>query len=257
MKTNIAAFVYIALGGLLATLAACDTTPAPPSSQATQAAILPSQDGPRINSRVFDGRDSLTTGFDGPIATKNNFAVVTQFLEVEGDGGRVGITDPDLLDPSKLLFERRTGAPILAPDGDQVTWGTFDGVRGAVIVKCTRGGTHTTVHLSGLIPNGVYSVWNVLDGIGRADGYVEMDSRRGPTSFRASARGEGHISGITQPGGEIGECMLDDVEAGEYAWQVVGIYHIDGTPDLDQEGTFVEQGGFTFGEPSPPVDIIE
>lgn len=251
MKTNLAAFICIVFGGLLVTLVACDTAPKPPSSSATL-----NEPGSELHSRVFDGRDSLTTGAGGPTATKDNFAIVTQFLEVEGDDvGRIGITDPDALDASTPLFESRTGASILTPDDEQVTWGQFSGAEGAIIVKCTKKGTHTTVHLSGLIPKGVYSVWNVLGSLGPAVDYTEMDSKnslREPTSFRASGRGEGHISGLTLPDDDVGACLLDDVETGQI-WHIVAIYHIDGTPDLDDEGTFIEQVGFTFGEAPPPV----
>ena len=80
--------------------------------------------------------------------------------------------------------------------------------------------------------------------------------------FRASARGEGHISGLRLPvaldEADVGDCMLDDVEGEKYDWQVVAIYHIDGTPGVgpDHFGTYVEQAGFNFGfesESDPPV----
>lgn len=123
-------------------------------------------DGPLVtdgqfpaHSRVFDGRDSVATGIDGLVATQNNFAIVTQFIAVEGgdDVGRGGVTDPDNLDSSTPLLESRLGNRILAPNGDEVTWGEFSGAEGAIIVKCTRRGTHATVHLSGLICWQMYS----------------------------------------------------------------------------------------------------
>lgn len=220
------------------------------------------------NSRVFDGRDSLATGPNGPLATKHNFGIVTQFLEIESgdDVGRVGITDPGRLDPSTPLFENRAGNAILAPDGHHVTWGEFRAAEGAVIVKCTRKGTHVVTHLSGLIPNGLYSIQNKLfdpstdDLLGQV-GYTETDEKgrsKGNAArsvFRASGQGEGHLRGMVRSGArpELGPCMLEDVKDRLYEWRVDGVYHIDGRPGLDREGTFVEQTGFTF-EPDERVE---
>jgi hypothetical protein len=222
-------------------------------------------------SRVFDGRDSVATGVDGLTATQANFTVVTALLAVQREGdddvGSGFISVDDLQNepvPSTPLFESRENEPILAPDGEPVTWGAFSGAEGAVIVKCTEKGTRAAVHLSGLIPKGVYSAWiDVFDvdtgtRIGRFA--LAEPSKKGKSKrnvLRASARGEGHITGLAAPralaeGGtqvKISACMLGDVERKLYDWRVVGIYHIDETPGVDEEvdaGTFVEQVSFAF-----------
>lgn len=228
-------------------------------------------------SRVFDGRDSVATGTDGLVATQTNFAIVTEFVAVKVEGGDdvrdafKGIDDPDNLDPTTPLFESRENEPILAPDDMQVTWGEFSRADGAIIVKCTEQGTHSVAHLSGLIPKSVYSAWidvfdpDTGDRIGRF-AYAKIDAKGKSKGnvFRASAQGEGHIAGLVPPRVlgdgdkkvEISACMLEDVERGTYDWRAVGIYHIDGTPGVDEvadAGTFVEQVGFAF-ETEPVVE---
>ena len=50
-------------------------------------------------------------------------------------------------------------APVPAPDGHLLTLGDLMGVSGRASVKCQKGGTHVVMELSGLIPNGVYTIW--------------------------------------------------------------------------------------------------
>lgn len=219
-------------------------------------------------SRVFDGRDSVATGVDGLTATQVNFAIVTTSLAIRVEGGDdvgsgfVGVDalqrDPALSTP---LFESRSNEPIRAPDGEHVTWGAFSGAEGAVIVKCTEQGTHVAAHLSGLIPKGIYSVWiDVFDvGTGEPLGRFALADLKGKgksNTLRASGQGEGHLAGFAPPGArakvdpvDISACMLKDVEERSYDWRVVGVYHIDGTPGVDEvkdRGTFVEQVSFAF-----------
>jgi hypothetical protein len=161
-------------------------------------------------------------------------------------------------DPSASLFEVRAGDPVTAPDGHQVTLAEFDAVQGTASVKCIEQGTLVTLHLTGLIPNGVYTAWNVvfqapgfeptfsnvigLGALGTPDG--------SHNTFRASPTGQGSLSAITPPGplstvGEIGACALRD----EFEWHVVGAYHIDGQthgPVLGPAGSAVEQFGWMF-----------
>jgi len=63
---------------------------------------------------------------------------------------------------SAPLFEVRKGNPILAPDGHQVTLGEFTAVDGYASVQCVTRGTLVTLHLTNLIPRGVYTIWNVV-----------------------------------------------------------------------------------------------
>ena len=209
-------------------------------------------------NNVFDGRDSVTTDFDDVIATQDNFEIATEFVLIEGDAGLVAIEDPETVDDEVLLFESREGNEITNPDGEQVSWAQFSAADGAVVVQCNSGRTHVISHFGGLIPNGLYSLWiRIFDSETAEElGELPIGVQNGATTqgvFRASAVGEVHVSGIAAP---ESDCLLDDSEAGTIFWQVVAIYHIDGTPGIgdDDVGTFVEQAQFSFGDPpEPPV----
>jgi hypothetical protein len=125
-------------------------------------------------------------------------------------------------------------------------------------VKCLDHGTHVTLHLSGLIPDGVYTVWVLTFRSPGFDPTLENLSGVGTLGtpdgtrniFTASSKGEGDITAITRVGplsamGSIAECALQD----EFEFHVVGVYQIDGAangPDLSPDGTAVEQFGFVF-----------
>lgn len=191
--------------------------------------------------------------------------LVTVPLFVADEAGNLAPFD----DADTELYEIREHNPIRAPDGHHVTWGEFDSVQGLIYVDCLETnvveepGTGVVVLLSGLIPNAVYTIWNVtwkepgfdperdpefenlvgLGALGSSDGRQN--------TFRASASGLGAV-GATTPGGElsmqgeIGACALTD----EFEWHVVGAYHLDDRahgPDLGPDGTAVEQFGFVFG----------
>lgn len=219
-------------------------------------------------SRVFDGRDSVATGVDGLTATQANFTIVTASLAIRVEGGDdvgSGFVSIDELrgdpSPSTPLYESRSNEPILAPEGVHVTWGAFSGAEGAVIVKCTEQRAHVAAHLSGLIPKGVYSIWVDIFDVDTGDLLDRFAlggaKRKGKNNtLRASGRGEGHLAGFAPPGaratvdrGDLSACMLKDVEKRLHEWRVVGVYHIDGTPGVDEvkdRGTFVEQVSFAF-----------
>ena len=114
--------------------------------------------------------------------------------------------------------------------------------------------------MSGLIPDGVYTIWNVvfdspgmdpaqemlgIDGVGAAGIGDGSDN-----SLVASSEGKAEIT-ITSPGGTLsmmgtmGNCPLTD----NFEWHVVGSYHMDGKtygPDLGPDGTVAEQFAFVF-----------
>jgi hypothetical protein len=161
-------------------------------------------------------------------------------------------------DPATQLYEARKGNPITAPDGHQVTLAEFNAVTGTATASCTAAGTKAELALHGLIPNAVYTGWNLvfkapgfdptfanLTGLGAAgspDGSQNI--------FRSSAAGDATLSAITPAGslsmmGSIMGCALTE----EFEWHVVGAYHIDGQshgPQMGPDGTAVEQFGFMF-----------
>ena len=159
---------------------------------------------------------------------------------------------------STPLFEARQHNPILAPDGHQVTLAEFNAVSGYVSVQCLNDGTHVTVHLANLIPQGVYTIWNLVfkapgfdPSFANLIGLGAIGASTGAQNvFRASASGEGVVSATTPAGplsvfGEIGACAPVDL----FEWHVVGVYHIDGQShgsSTGPAGTAVEQFGFIF-----------
>lgn len=197
-----------------------------------------------------------------PAAPVRSSALVPLPFFVRDAGG--GLIDPASTDPATPLYEPRALQPVVAPDGHHVTWGLFASVEGRISVKCVRGGTHVVLHVSNLIPHGVYTTWNVTFGPSGFTG--EFDSSGNPVNligvgpggpndgsrseFTASATGRASISTITPAGelgtlGSIGGCALTD----EFEWHVVGLYHIDGQShgtSLGPDGTMAEQFAFVF-----------
>ncbi|PHN07460.1 hypothetical protein [Flavilitoribacter nigricans] len=188
--------------------------------------------------------------------TETNDSVITIPFFVRNDANEMPSSATD------LIYESRLKNPVNAPDGHQLTWGEFSTVSGVAEAICRENGIEVQLSLSGLIPNGVYTIWNVLfeaPGMDPTDPILGLDALgaagKGDGSdskFVASATGEAQIT-IHSPGGDlsmvsnitIGNCPLTD----NFEWHVVGAYHIDGQtygPDLGPIGTGVEQFGFIF-----------
>ncbi len=160
--------------------------------------------------------------------------------------------------PATPLFEARKHNPIVGPTGRQLTLAEFAAVEGSASVQCLTGGTQVTLQLRNLIPNGLYTIWNIVfkspgfdPSFANLTGLGALGSSTGAQNVvRASATGEGTLIAITAAGplsmqGSIGACALTD----EFEWHVVGAYHIDGQghgPSLGPEGATVEQFGFIF-----------
>ncbi len=163
-------------------------------------------------------------------------------------------------DPSQVLYENRMHQPVTAPDGHHVTWGEFSSVKGSVSLQCTEAGIEASLQLSNLIPNGVYTIWNVtfddpgfnpgIEGMG-IQGLGAAGTGNGSDNFFiASPDGKGAIS-ISSPGGNLslqgtmGSCPLSD----NYELHIVGAYHIDSQTHgsmIGPDGTFAEQFAFIF-----------
>lgn len=187
-----------------------------------------------------------------PMATSDAMVNIPFFVET------VDFNLPS--DPSDLLFENRLHNPLLAPDGHQITWGEFSAVRGTINVECSPEGTQVNLRVTGLIPDGVYTIWNVSVKDPGFDPAAEMfnivgigASGKGDGSdntFVAGPDGTAEITTISQGGdlsmfGELSDCPLSE----QFEWHVVGTYHLDGRtygPDLGPDGTVAEQFGFIF-----------
>lgn len=101
--------------------------------------------------------------------------------------------------------------PIVTPVGTNVTLGEWLEAEGVGKVTCVNKGTLYNLHFSGLIPKGVYTVWNFTatgaGALGAADAIQN--------AFTASASGEGQISVLVPAGapmsfgGVMPACSLD------------------------------------------------
>ena len=185
----------------------------------------------------------------------NDTAIIVPFF-IQNENGEIPTSN------DQLIYETRKNNPVLAPDGHQLTWGEFSEVEGQADVQCQDNGVLVDVELTGLIPNGVYTLWNIVFEEPGMDPTKEMLGLSGlgasgigdgsDNSFVASADGKATLS-VLSPGGslsiisntDLGQCPLTD----NFEWHVVGAYHIDGTnhgPSLGPDGTAIEQFGFIF-----------
>src|SRR6266571_1464396 len=109
----------------------------------------------------------VSTRAAGPVRNANIFPV----LDFVVDRGGAPLTPAS--DPGTKLYNARycdEHPPILAPDGHQLTLGEWLTAKGRASVKCINKGTQVVIEMSGLIPNGVYSIW-----------YVSLDKDGNPT----------------------------------------------------------------------------
>lgn len=211
---------------------------------------------------VITGLFTVGCADSSPVAPDASLAVVTAARQssdivhipffIQDGGGQAPIA------PSTPLFEIRTHQAITAPNGQQITLAEFAAVEGSASVQCVARGTEVTLQLRNLIPNGLYTIWNVVFKAPGFDptfanliGLGALGSPAGTQNvFRASATGDGGISATTGADplsmqGSIGACALTD----EFEWHIVGAYHIDGQAhgaSLGPDGTAVEQFGFIF-----------
>lgn len=187
--------------------------------------------------------------------TTNRDIITVPFFAVDENGQTP-------TEASQLIFESRLQNPVEDRDGNHLTWGDFGTVRGMASITCKGNGVEVTLDLSGLIPNGVYTIWNAvfqapgmdtsdpllgIDGLGAAGVGDGSDN-----TFVASPDGKGIIT-IYSPAGpmsilpdlELGACPLSD----NFEWHIIGSYHLDNLthgPSLGPDGTVIEQFAFIF-----------
>ena len=170
-------------------------------------------------------------------------------LIVDGNGRAVTMAS----DPGTKLYSNRfcdAHVPILAPDRHQVTLGEWLKASGRASAKCINKGTHVVVEMTGLIPNGVYTIWYVsFDKAGNFKGVGSLGLNDGSQNhFVATASGDGELSAIMPAGplsleGAATGCELD------HPFALLGVYHLDGTthgPEPGPDCSFCEQFGFAF-----------
>lgn len=178
-----------------------------------------------------------------------------------GDASGAPLTPDD--DPTTLVYKIRNpvGAAIgpfavIAPDGHHVTLGEYITVGGRASVNCVQSGTLTVLHLSGLLPKGVYTIWNVIPSATAGVAPVAVGSLGTDdgtqNTFHASASGEGQISAITPAGplsvrGTYPACGL----SADPELHLVVAYHFDNQTHGTGPGPanqFIEQFVFVFAQ---------
>jgi hypothetical protein len=106
------------------------------------------------------------------------------------------------------------------------------GAQGLLTARCAGTGPVLAVELSGLVPEGTYSIWMFVfadprDGVTAADAEGAGAAGAGARAheFRADAGGRASLS-LRQPAGPLSAfgrvrgCLLDEPQ-----WRVIGAYH--------------------------------
>jgi hypothetical protein len=132
-------------------------------------------------------------------------------------------------------------------------------VRGTVTTRCASSGSLLDFDLSGLEPNGRYSVWVFLFGRSRSavapDDAVAAGALGGQGTrheFDADSSGRARLVVLQRPGplssfGAVGGCLLDQPQ-----WRVVGGLHPRGVRAgiyMPPPGEIVAQFGITYRKP--------
>jgi hypothetical protein len=131
--------------------------------------------------------------------------------------------------------------PILTPTGQPVTLAQYMEAAGTASAKCDNKGTHVVIHLSGLIPHGVYSAWFLrFDNQGGLTAEGSLGAPDGSqNAFSVSSDGTAELSVFQAAGqlamfGSVSGCALDS------GFVVAIAYHLDnqthgGTPSAGND----------------------
>jgi len=160
-----------------------------------------------------------------------------------------------------LLYANASGLcnhlfPLIAPDEHHITLGEWQKAKGNALIKCGQRGTHVVLQVSGLIPNGVYTVWVAtfqapgltpdfanligLGALGAPDGSDNV--------ILASSQGTAQLS-VFHPAGDFSifgssDCLSEEFEV--LLWLPL---HLDGQTHGGVPGDECQlgfQGGFRF-----------
>ncbi len=164
------------------------------------------------------------------------------FGELRNAAGDMPVDDVDLV-YARNAFEEPIGElyPIEAPDGHHLTLGEWRQAKGTATASCDGEITKYSLSFSGLIPNGVYTVWHLLlDKRKESDQSVSIENELvgmgalggGNGEFNniiASPTGEGQLTVEVAPGpmsliGDHPACSITSLPG----FFMVLNYHIDG-----------------------------
>ncbi len=185
-------------------------------------------------------------------------------IQVTADGGGA----PEAADTPLFRQVADRGAvtyhPLLAPDGHQLTRDEWATAAGTATITCEEGGTRYDLEFSGLVPDGVYTIWHfpttepitslatgqIEDPMssGKALGGGALGEANGAeNAFTADAAGKAALNVLATERGPIPKCTL----AGGTV--LIVLYHIDNQtwgseagPDL----TRARQAVFSY----PPLE---
>ena len=151
-------------------------------------------------------------------------------------------------DPDELLYKPFGGDfyPILAPDGHHITLEEWSTAQATSIISCNGSTTNYSLTMTGLIPNGVYTVWNFIyasskkpgnDVIGNIAGGPLGPSDGSKNAFTASETGSASLDFGVSGGEQLSfgnqpNCAITDAGGSI----MVILYHIDGQTYGPQDG---------------------
>lgn len=175
-----------------------------------------------------------------PVAATLVLGGTDPLKEVTNVNGQVPADKADLL-YTPLVFEQPLGElyPILAPDGHHVSLEEWQKAKGSAIISCNGNTTKYKLEFTGLIPNGVYTLWNFIltkhleptDGINFANDIKANGALGDGVSNKlfASSAGEAELELDAHPGGlsmfgSQPPCAIANSEG----FILVVNYHIDG-----------------------------
>ncbi len=150
-------------------------------------------------------------------------------------------SDPSDLIYAPLVFEEPLGElhPIIAPDGHHLTLEEWQTATGSATVACEGGETVYHLEFTGLIPNGVYTIWNfVLTRQLSATSSINMATDVAASgalgdgesnTLVASENGAAELEVRAQPGpltmfGDLSPCAITTTPG----FVLIINYHIDG-----------------------------
>jgi hypothetical protein len=181
---------------------------------------------------LFDERGKPARRLDQHIYTSSHIDEEEEGEEGEGDEHDEHDEEEGEEEPSEGELR-----PIVTPDGRHLRLDEFSQVRGKASVKCKANGSQVQIDLSGLVPGGTYSLWNIVYKDPGYNGQTEhniigfgaLGKKSGTeNTFRASRKGTAKVNVFNPAGplsalGQIGPCPATT----EFDWLILGVYHLD------------------------------
>lgn len=168
--------------------------------------------------------------------------------EVRNAAGNVPTSASELIYAVNVSTDQAL-VPILDANGDHVSLGEWDNAEGVVEIYCDGETTYADFNFSGLLPNGVYTIWvGTLNG-NQPTGTGAMGSSSGTDNvLDVDGSGNASISIVMDAGslsvfGSISSCVLTS----QNTVVLILDYHIDGNTYGSSPGPdFTEVGHIIF-----------